>query len=76
MMTETAKAGKVCRRCGTALHPNAPEGLCPRCVMALNLSTETDLTGDKAGPTGEAGPKPPPATPLPAAEVAKLFPQL
>ena len=76
MMTETAKAGKVCRRCGTALHPNAPEGLCPRCVMALNLSTDTDLTGGKTGPGEGAGLKSPPATPLPAAEVAKLFPQL
>jgi serine/threonine protein kinase len=62
-MSETRPSTK-CNRCGNALPPNAPEGLCPHCLIALNLST------DDASPPAEKLP------PLPAAEVAALFPQL
>ena len=55
-----------CPKCGQPVPPNAPEGLCPRCLGALNLDSETGGTG--AGTTA-----PPPPS---AAELAPLFPQL
>lgn len=64
-MSETSK----CNRCGATLPPNAPEGLCPRCLIAANLATQTQT--DVAGEAGSS--KPPP---LPVSDIAKLFPQL
>ncbi len=63
MMNET----KQCPKCGAAVPANAPEGLCPRCLGALNLEPETVLTGAEAAAA---------TTPLPAAELGPLFPQL
>jgi tRNA A-37 threonylcarbamoyl transferase component Bud32 len=57
---------KKCNHCGAALPPDAPEGLCPRCLLALNLKTETVFTGD----TPAAQP------PLPPEQIAPHFPQL
>ena len=45
---------------------SAPAGLCPRCLMALNLQTETAFTGD-------AAPKQAPLTPE---QIAPFFSQL
>ena len=59
-----------CDRCGAPLPPDSPEGLCPRCLIAFNLATQTQITGE----TSPA--KPAPAPPLPVSDVAKLFPQL
>ncbi|MEI9961731.1 MAG: protein kinase [Limisphaerales bacterium] len=56
-----------CNRCGAPLPTDSPEGLCPRCLVALNLATQTEMTGEAQSA------KPPP---LPIEEVAKLFPQL
>jgi tRNA A-37 threonylcarbamoyl transferase component Bud32 len=56
-----------CPRCGTALPANAPEGLCPRCLGALNLATETVLPGEQPA-TAQA--------PMEPAELAQHFPQL
>lgn len=50
-----------------ALPPDAPEGLCPRCLVAANLATQTEGTGEPGSS------KPPP---LPVGAVAKLFPHL
>ena len=57
-----------CPRCGAALPANAPEGLCPRCLGALNLATETVLPGEQ--PAAAQAP------PLAPAELAQHFPQL
>ena len=65
-MSEISK----CNRCGTPLPPDSPEGLGPRCLIAKNLMTQTEVPGE----TGPA--KTPPTPPLPVADVAKLFPQL
>lgn len=56
----------ICPQCGAALKANAPAGLCPTCLMALNLKTETVFTDD------------PPAAqpPLPPEQLAPHFPQL
>jgi serine/threonine protein kinase len=42
-----SKAPANCPRCGTALSPSAPEGLCPRCLGAFNFATETVLPGEE-----------------------------
>ncbi len=60
-----------CKRCGAPIPPDSPEGLCPRCLMAVNLSPPTEVAGE-AGPGGTRVIRPP----LPVDEVAKLFPQL
>ena len=57
----------LCPKCGAAVPANAPEGLCPRCLGALNLEPETVVSGVEAA-TAWA---PPPAT-----ELEPLFPQL
>jgi len=55
-----------CPQCGAPLPENAPAGLCPNCLMALNLKTETVLPGDPLA----AQP------PLAPEQIAPLFPQL
>jgi len=55
-----------CPQCGLPLPADAPAGLCPRCLMALNLKTETAFSGDPAA----ARP------PLPPEQIAPHFPQL
>ncbi|WP_395743921.1 protein kinase domain-containing protein [Prosthecobacter sp.] len=56
-----------CPRCGAEPPPDAPQGLCPRCLAALNFVTETMPP--------EAVPVPPKATLTPE-ELAPHFPQL
>jgi hypothetical protein len=56
-----------CPRCGAAVPASAPEGLCPRCLGALNLEPDTVVTG-----VGAAAASAPP----PASELGPLFPQL
>jgi predicted Ser/Thr protein kinase len=56
----------ICPQCGATLSENAPAGLCPNCLMALNLKTETVFA--------DAPPATPP--PLPPEQLAPLFPQL
>jgi len=75
-MSESAPPSQNrCPRCGAPRDPASAEGLCSRCLVAMNLAPPTEA------PTGaevEAPPvvKPPPAAPLPLAEVARHFPQL
>jgi len=58
-----------CPQCGKPLAANASGGLCPRCLMALNLNPETVFTDD--------GPATATATPPPSPEeLAPYFPQL
>src|ERR1017187_8865088 len=55
-----------CPECGALLLQNAPAGLCPHCLMALNLKSETVFTDDT----------PPAQPPLPPEQIAPHFPQL
>jgi tRNA A-37 threonylcarbamoyl transferase component Bud32 len=55
-----------CPECGAPLNASAPAGLCPSCLMALNLKTETVFSGD----TTAAQP------PLPPDQIAPHFAQL
>ncbi|MGD1084277.1 MAG: protein kinase, partial [Verrucomicrobiota bacterium] len=59
-------SSQKCPLCGAPLSDNAPAGLCPNCLMALNLKTQTVFTGDS----------PAAHPPLPPEEIAPLFPQL
>ncbi|MBI3849346.1 MAG: serine/threonine protein kinase [Verrucomicrobia bacterium] len=56
----------ICPQCGAPLKENAPAGLCPNCLMALNLKTETVFTDDL----------PAAQPPLPPEQIAPHFPQL
>jgi serine/threonine protein kinase len=58
---------KQCPKCGAAVPANAPEGLCPRCLGALNLEPDTLLSGAETSAA---------SAPPPAAELGPLFPQL
>src|SRR5664280_97243 len=55
-----------CPHCGALLAEDAPAGLCPRCVMALNFQTETVFTDPATAATVPPGP----------AQLAPDFPQL
>ena len=72
-MSETANK---CLRCGAPVAPGALQGICPRCLLALNLEAPTELEGDQAAAGGAKTEK----TPLPPGpsleELARLFPQL
>src|ERR1051325_9985726 len=60
------QASRQCPQCGTPIKEDAPAGLCPNCLMSLNLKTETVLTGDT----------PPSQPPLLPDQIAPHFPQL
>jgi len=69
-----------CKQCGGKLPADAPEGMCPQCLMKLGLPT--GAATEKAGPTDEGSDVPTTGTPpgrfVPPepAELAKQFPQL
>jgi tRNA A-37 threonylcarbamoyl transferase component Bud32 len=63
--TKTVLLSRQCPQCGAALPADAPEGLCPACLLQRGFATEG---GGGAGPTS--------FEPPPIGELAKLFPQL
>ncbi|HEY8931953.1 MAG TPA: serine/threonine-protein kinase, partial [Rariglobus sp.] len=69
----TLSEPRSCPQCGAPIPAGAAEGLCPRCLLALNLATQTHLAGETQPPAAGGAPAVPP---LPLEEVAKLFPQL
>ena len=56
---------KSCKRCDTNLEADTIEGLCPRCLMALNFDTRTMPQGEEAAPS----------SPLSPEEMSEYFPQ-
>jgi tRNA A-37 threonylcarbamoyl transferase component Bud32 len=58
-----------CPQCGANLPSNAPQGLCPRCVLGVGLAAQTEVTDDR-GPHGTRIVTPP------EEEVARRFPHL
>jgi tRNA A-37 threonylcarbamoyl transferase component Bud32 len=64
--TMSNEASPKCPQCGTPIKADAPAGLCPNCLMVLNLNTETVLTGDTSNPE----------PPLPPEKLAPYFAQL
>jgi tRNA A-37 threonylcarbamoyl transferase component Bud32 len=75
-MAEDTNIDRKCERCGGPLAADVPEGLCPRCLLALNLTAPTEAPAGEAGPDGTrvVPPKPEPAPALD--EIAPHFPQL
>ena len=51
-MTENTDPTRKCGKCGAPLASDVPEGLCPRCLMALNLAAQTEAPGAEVGPEG------------------------
>jgi serine/threonine protein kinase len=70
-------AMKTCPNCHKPLAPNAPDGLCPECLVKAGLPTGADIERPTGQTSGTAGPhgtkilKPPP----PLEEIARHFPQ-
>ena len=62
---------RTCPKCGAPLTADAPQGLCPRCMLGVGLATHTDAAGEFDA-QGTKVLQPPP----PAAEIARHFPQL
>ncbi len=56
---------RTCPQCGVALPPDAPEGLCPACLLRRGFATEAG-----AAPAAAS------FVPPPISELAGLFPQL
>lgn len=65
-------APHTCPKCGSTLAPDAPEGLCPACLMAGALPTDATI---KLTPSQMRTPSHGPVAPPPE-ELAPLFPQL
>jgi len=62
---KTEVMSRQCPQCGAALKPDAPEGLCPACLLQRGFATEA------GAPAGAGAFTPPPIT-----ELVQLFPQL
>jgi capsular polysaccharide biosynthesis protein/predicted Ser/Thr protein kinase len=69
-MNEKPAATKQCPKCGAALSAEAVEGLCPACLLSMNLATQTD-PGAETGPGADRARA---AVPSPET-LAKHFPQ-
>ena len=65
-------APRRCPQCGTAVRPDAPEGLCPECLLKEAMQSGSDL-GQEPGLTGTYSPG---STPPGLEELAQQFPQL
>ncbi len=49
-MSDSTSSTRTCANCGAPVAAAAPEGLCPRCVAALNLGADTAFTDGTAAP--------------------------
>jgi serine/threonine protein kinase len=68
-MPATMKPDRQCPRCGTKLPKDAPEGLCPTCLIQAGIGTDPGVT--KPDPDRDSN-RPPPSP----QEIAPSFPQL
>ncbi len=62
---------RICNSCGKPLAANAPEGLCPECLLQAGMGTGVDIA-----PETEAGPKRPAFVPPSVEELTGKFPDL
>ena len=62
---------KICPGCQKPLEANAPDGLCPECLLKAGLGTGVDLGPDSQAESGRTSFVAPPLE-----EVARLFPQV
>ena len=70
-MNDNISASQSCPKCGAPVAGGTVEGLCPACLLALNLASQTNIPGEMGPNEGRAA-KPAPAP----ADIAKFFPQL
>jgi eukaryotic-like serine/threonine-protein kinase len=47
---DSANSGLRCPQCGGALEPNAPEGLCPQCLLELVLNPPSAVGAPHGSP--------------------------
>ena len=59
---------RVCQKCGAKLGADAPQGMCPACLLAQGLATETSVSGAEPRPAGFEPPTP--------EQLKPMFPQL
>ena len=45
---------KICSRCKKPLDSNAPDGLCPECLLQAGLGTDVDMGPDSRMESGQA----------------------
>ena len=64
-VAQTEVMPRKCPQCGAALQPDAPEGLCPACLLQRGFATEAGAPADQSS-----------FVPPPIPELAALFPQL
>ncbi len=62
---------RICSGCGKSLAPNAPQGLCPQCLLKAGLGSGVDIGPDTQSGSGGLTFVAPPLE-----EIARLFPQL
>ncbi len=62
---------RICTSCGKPLASNAPEGLCPNCLLKAGIGSGVDI-----GPETETAEPHPAFVPPAVEELAKDFPQL
>jgi len=62
---------RICPVCKKALAPNAPEGLCPECLLKAGLGSGVDIGTENENGSGRAAFVAPSLK-----EIARLFPQL
>jgi serine/threonine protein kinase len=62
---------RLCPSCGKPLAPDAPQGLCPACLMMAGFPT-----GPASGPEAAPSRRPPAFKPPAIGELTALFPQL
>src|SRR5262245_61200521 len=65
-MSET----RHCPQCGSELPADAPEGMCPKCLLALGIGSQAPAGSADTAAYGGEGKAPPPAA------LAKYFPEL
>ncbi len=79
VFTKTQIMPRQCPRCGAALPPDAPEGLCPACLLQRGFATEAGAASRPSDPNPQptgAPSAPPPFAPPSFSELSQLFPQL
>ena len=62
----------TCKECGAPLAPDAPEGLCPKCLLKVAMGTQARTQSEQGPSAATTGPG---ALPDPA-RLAEYFPQL
>src|SRR5262245_27588716 len=77
-MTVAQAPNSACPRCGGPIPASSPERLCPACLVAMNLQTQTELTA-APGETDLVASSSPPTAPQPPPSpdaIRALFHQL